>query len=255
MSSRPPKALPHQALIDQLGVSLDPELGALALTHRSFAHEAGGIPTNERLEFLGDSVLGIVVTEHVFRANPEAPEGDLAKMRAASVSQRSLAVAARAIGLGKYILLGRGERATGGADKDSILSDTLEALIGAVYVTHGMEITRAMVERLVGPALARAAQLGAGLDWKTSLQELAAQLNLAVPEYQAQGEGPDHARVFTAWAIVAGKAVGTGRGSSKKVAEQAAAADAYHRLQSNAAGADDHVASSVIRPPTGGEVG
>jgi ribonuclease-3 len=232
------EAAPHQALIDSLGVELDPELATLSLTHRSFAHEAGGIPTNERLEFLGDSVLGIVVTEHVFRANPEASEGDLAKMRAASVSQRSLALVARRIGLGRYILLGRGEAATGGADKDSILSDTLEALIGAVYLTHGMEPTRTVVERLVGPSLARAAQLGAGLDWKTSLQELTAQAGKAVPEYRAEAEGPDHARVFTAWATVGDADLGIGRGTSKKAAEQAAAEDAYRRLRSNLGAAD-----------------
>jgi ribonuclease-3 len=211
----------------------------LALTHRSFAHEAGGIPTNERLEFLGDSVLGIVVTEHVFRANPDAPEGDLAKMRAASVSQRSLAGVARRIGLGRFILLGRGERATGGADKDSILSDTLEALIGAVYLTHGMEPTRAVVERLVGPALARAATLGAGLDWKTSLQELTAQNGLAVPEYRAEGHGPDHARIFTAWAVVGEQEFGSGQGTSKKAAEQAAAENAYQLIKADHPSADD----------------
>jgi ribonuclease-3 len=186
------------------------------------------------LEFLGDSVLGIIVTDYVFRTNPDAAEGALAKMRAASVSQRSLAIVARRIGLGRYILLGRGEQATGGADKDSILSDTLEALIGAVYVTHGMEPTRAMVERLVGPALALAAKLGAGLDWKTSLQELAAQLGMSAPEYRAEGDGPDHARIFTAWALVDDKTVGRGRGTSKKNAEQGAAADAYQRLSAQA---------------------
>ncbi|MDR2566998.1 MAG: ribonuclease III, partial [Bifidobacteriaceae bacterium] len=156
-------------LADGLGVDLDPELLVLALTHRSFAHEAGGIPTNERLEFLGDSILGLVVTEHLYRAHPDLPEGELAKMRAATVSQRALARVARGIGIGNYVLLGRGETTTGGADKDSILSDTLEALLGAVYISHGLEDTRDVVLRLVGPTLERAAQLGAGLDWKTSL--------------------------------------------------------------------------------------
>jgi ribonuclease-3 len=225
-----PGNAPPRALLERLGAEIDPELLVLALTHRSFAHEAGGIPTNERLEFLGDSVLGVVVTEELFRDHPDLPEGELAKMRAATVSQRALAVVARGIGLGPYILLGRGETATGGADKDSILSDTLEAIIGAIYLSHGMEPTRAIVLRLVGPTLARAAKLGAGLDWKTSLQELAASRGLNGIEYRAEGAGPDHARVFTAQVLVAGQAMGTGEGTAKKSAEQEAAEMAYHAL-------------------------
>ena len=117
-------ASPPSVLLERLGVELDPELLVLALTPRSFAHEAGGIPTNERLEFLGDAVVGIVCTEELFRRHPDRPEGDLAKMRAASVSQRSLANLARRLDLGSYVLLGKGETTTGGANKDSILSDT-----------------------------------------------------------------------------------------------------------------------------------
>ena len=117
-----------EQLVAQLGVRVDPELLVLALTHRSFAHEAGGIPTNERLEFLGDTVLGIVVTEALYRRHPDLPEGELAKMRAATVSQRSLAAIARTLCLGDYLLLGKGELATGGRDKDSILADTLAGL-------------------------------------------------------------------------------------------------------------------------------
>src|SRR5690606_23958561 len=128
------------ALADRLGVVVDPELLVLALTHRSFAYEAGGLPTNERLEFLGDSVLGVVVTDRLYRDHPELPEGELAKMRAASVSQRALAKVARELELGPCILLGKGETATGGADKDSILCDALEAVFGAVYLTHGIEV-------------------------------------------------------------------------------------------------------------------
>jgi ribonuclease-3 len=155
--------------------------------------------------------------------------------------------------LGRFILLGRGEKATGGGDKDSILSDTLEALIGAVYLTHGMEPTREMVERLVGPALARAATLGAGLDWKTSLQELAAHMGLSVPEYRAEGEGPDHARVFTAWAMVGDRAAGKGRGTSKKAAEQGAAEDAYHRMTSGRFSADEDSAAPEVDSPAAPE--
>jgi len=218
-------------LLEKLGVHLDPELLVLALTHRSFAHEAGGIPTNERLEFLGDTVLGLVVTESLYRTRPDEPEGALAKMRAATVSQRGLAGVARDLDLGRYVLLGKGELATGGRDKDSILSDTLEALFGAIYLTHGLETAREVVERLVGPTLAAAAGLGAGLDWKTSLQELSASLGLGAPHYDVTGEGPDHARTFTARAIVGDEVRGTGVGPAKKVAEQQAAEAAYHALK------------------------
>ncbi|NMR21174.1 ribonuclease III [Cellulomonas fimi] len=224
-------AVSADQLIEKLEVPVDPELLVLALTHRSFAHEAGGIPTNERLEFLGDAVLGLVVTEALYRRHPERSEGDLAKMRAATVSQRALAETARTLDLGGYVLLGKGELATDGADKDSILSDTLEALFGAVYLAHGLERARALVERLVGPTLDAAADLGAGLDWKTSLQELTAELGLGVPSYDIVGVGPDHARTFTAHAVVGGEVHGTGAGPAKKIAEQRAAAVAYETLR------------------------
>ena len=146
----------------------------LALTHRSFAHENGGIPTNERLEFLGDTVLGLVVTETLYRRHPDLSEGELAKMRAATVSQKSLAAIARRLGLGQYVLLGKGEIRTRGNDKDSILSDTVEAIIGAVYLSHGLEPARGLVLGLVEPTLSAAAGLGAGLDWEASLPGAAA---------------------------------------------------------------------------------
>ncbi|HEY0187189.1 MAG TPA: ribonuclease III [Cellulomonas sp.] len=226
-------------LAEKLGVHLDPELLVLALTHRSFAHEAGGIPTNERLEFLGDTVLGIVVTEELYRSHPTQSEGELAKMRAATVSQRALAEVARELDLGSYVLLGKGELATGGKGKDSILSDTLEALFGAIYLAHGLETSREVVLRLVGPTLTAAADLGAGLDWKTSLQELTAGLGLGAPGYQVTSDGPDHARVFTADAVVAGEVRGSGTGSAKKLAEQRAAARAYDTLLQGAGTAAD----------------
>ncbi|WP_447925040.1 ribonuclease III [Georgenia muralis] len=231
-----------QALLGALGTDIDPELLVLALTHRSFAHEAGGLPTNERLEFLGDSVLGIVVTEYLYRHHPDVPEGDLARMRAATVSQRALAGVARDLDLGAFILLGRGELVTGGREKDSILSDTVEALIGATYLCHGLEHTRRVVERLVAPLLGQAARLGAGLDWKTSLQELAAGRGLGAPGYVVSGTGPDHARTFSAVVLLEGERYGQGVGPSKKVAEQNAAEDAYERLDGDAGplpGADE----------------
>lgn len=218
------------ALVERLGVSVDPELLILALTHRSFAYEAGGLPTNERLEFLGDSVLGIVVTDWLYRTHPDLAEGDLAKMRAASVSQRALAVVARELQLGPCVLLGKGERASGGADKDSILCDAFEAILGAIYLTHGIEVSRDVVLRLVGPTLAAAAVSGVALDWKTSLQEATAERGLGAPVYDVDGTGPDHQREFTARVLVGGDVIGTGTGSAKKHAEQAAAAEAYRAI-------------------------
>ncbi|WP_062464356.1 ribonuclease III [Demequina soli] len=222
------------ALISRLGVQVDPDLLVLALTHRSFAYEAGGLPTNERLEFLGDSVLGIIVTDRLYHAHPDLPEGELAKMRAACVSQRALSQVAREIGLGPCILLGKGERATGGNDKDSILCDAFEAILGAIYLTHGIDVAREVVLRLVGPSLAIAATSGVALDWKTSLQEACAERGLGSPVYEVVGEGPDHARRFTATVVIAGEPKGTGTGTAKKHAEQDAAAEAYAAVTADA---------------------
>ncbi|WP_435300433.1 ribonuclease III [Timonella sp. A28] len=230
-SKKTRRVTPASELLKKLGVHLDPELLVLALTHRSFAHEAGGIPTNERLEFLGDAVLGVVTAEALYRDYPERPEGDLAKMRAATVSQRPLARIARRLNLGDFILLGKGESRTGGYDKDSILSDTVEALIGAVYLTHGLETTRSFVHFLIDDALEEAAVLGAGLDWKTSLQEICARLGLDAPAYQNVSNGPDHARIFTSRVVIDGEERGTGTGTAKKHAEQEAAEQAYRYLK------------------------
>jgi len=223
------------ALTGRLGVAVDPEMLVLALTHRSFAYENGGLPTNERLEFLGDSVLGIVVTDRLYRDHPDLAEGDLAKMRASCVSQRALAIVARDLGLGAYVLLGKGEVSTGGSDKDSILCDTLEALFGAIYLAHGIDVAREVILKLVGPSLVRSATLGDALDWKTSLQEVCSSLGFSPPVYDVVGVGPDHARIFTATVMVDGAARGTGTGSSKKVAEQEAAETAHATLSALAA--------------------
>lgn len=228
----------HAELVARLGYEPDPELLTLALTHRSYAHEAGGVPTNERLEFLGDSVLGLIITEYLYRNYADVPEGELAKMRSAVVSQRGLAVVARSLEIGLYVMLGRGEIVTGGAEKDSILSDTVEAVIGAVYLTHGLEAAREMVERLTTPLLADAQRLGASLDWKTALIELAASRNLPVPAYLFESSGPDHDRTFTATATV-GEFVGRGVGSSKKIAEHGAAAHAYDLILAATVGKTD----------------
>jgi len=210
--------------------TLEAEQLERALTHRSFAYENGGLPTNERLEFLGDSVLGVVVTDTLFRAHPDLSEGRLAKLRAAVVNARALADVARTIGLGQHIKLGRGEEATGGRDKASILSDTVEALIGAIYMSGGFEAAGKVVHLLFDPLMVEAAGLGAGLDWKTSLQELSAEHSLGVPEYVIEDTGPDHEKVFTAQVRVGERLYGHGTGRSKKEAEQQAAETAYRSI-------------------------
>ena len=225
------KELTYEELRSALGdPKLDPELLDRALTHRSFAYENGGLPTNERLEFLGDSVLGLVVTETLFRTHPDLSEGRLAKLRAAVVNARALAEVARTIGLGEHILLGRGEESTGGRDKSSILSDTVESVIGAIYISGGFENAGAVVHRLFDPLMEAAASLGAGLDWKTSLQELSAERSLGVPEYVVEDSGPDHLKSFTAQVRVGDDLYGHGVGRSKKEAEQQAAETAYGEI-------------------------
>ena len=220
----------RSALQQDLGVTVDPDLLTLALTHRSYAYENGGLPTNERLEFLGDSVLGIVVTETLYLQFPEWPEGQLAKLRAAVVNATALADVARGLDLGEYVYLGRGEETTGGRDKSSILADTLEAVIGAVFLDSGIDVARDVLHRLFDGLIERAAELGAGLDWKTSLQEAAALAGLGSPEYRVTDIGPDHAKEFSAEVVLDGQVLGGGSGRSKKLAEQRAASAAYARI-------------------------
>jgi ribonuclease-3 len=215
-----------------LGVSIAPELLQLALTHRSFAYEHGGIAHNERLEFLGDSILGQAVTVTLYSDNPDLVEGELAKRRASLVSTVALAEIARAIGLGAHIRLGKGEEQTGGRDKSSILADTVEAIIGATYLDLGGDVATALVLRLVAPLMAEPDRFGATMDPKTSLQELAARLGLGQPLYDVTETGPDHSKLFRATVLLAGKPVATGGGSSKKQAEIAAALQAWTVLQS-----------------------
>jgi ribonuclease III len=224
-------------LLQALQVTVKPELLDRALMHRSYAYENGGLPTNERLEFLGDSVLGLIVTDTLFRSYPERPEGELAKLRAAVVNMRALAGVARSLDLGAYVRLGKGEEGTGGRDKSSILADTLEAVIGAVYLDKGLALADELVHRLFDPLIARAAQAGAGLDWKTSLQELTAELNLGVPEYHVEESGPDHQKFFRAYVRIGSETYGQGEGRSKKEAEQQAAEAAWTAINAGLAGA------------------
>lgn len=217
------------SLVEKLGVDIDPELLERALTHRSYAYEHGGIPNNERLEFLGDSVLGLAVTVMLFTTLPDLDEGELAKRRASVVSTVALAEVARAIGLGEHLRLGRGEEQTGGRDKDSILADTMEAVFGATFLSAGPDAATELVLRLTEPLLADPERYGAAMDPKTSLQELAARLGATPPVYSIESDGPDHHRVFTATVRV-GDLTSSGVGTSKKTAEMAAALNAWRLL-------------------------
>jgi ribonuclease-3 len=219
-----------ESLREVLGITVDAEMLNLALTHRSYAYEHGGIAHNERLEFLGDSVLGIIITDTLYRTYPDLPEGQLAKLRAAVVNARALAEVARTLGLGDFLLLGRGEETTGGRDKLSILADAMEAVIGAVYLSTGQSEAASLVHRLFDPLISASAELGAGLDWKTSLQEASSNAGLGLPEYQVEDSGLDHEKEFDARVLVSGEALGFGHGRSKKVAEQEAAEQAYRAL-------------------------
>jgi len=216
-------------LTDKLGVVIDAELLSLALTHRSWAYEHGQVPHNERLEFLGDSVLGQAVTVHLFTANPDLDEGALAKRRASVVSTIALAEVARGIGLGEHVLLGRGEEQTGGRDKDSILADTMEAILGATYLSAGPDAATALVLRLIDPLLDDPERSDASVDPKTTLQELASRLGASPPVYEVSSTGPDHNRVFVA-TVTAADFSAAGSGSSKKQAEMAAALLVWREL-------------------------
>jgi ribonuclease-3 len=247
-------------LLRAIDTGLSPALLERALTHRSYAYENGGLPTNERLEFLGDAVLGVIVTDALFRRYPDLPEGQLAKLRAAVVQMRALAEVARSLRLGSYVRLGRGEEGTGGRDKSSILADTLEALIGAVYFECGLPAANTLVHRLFDPVIDRSAGLGAGLDWKTSLQELTASGFLGVPEYHVEESGPDHQKFFRASVRVSGRTYGSGSGRSKKEAEQQAAEAAWKAITSakesgtDAAGGAAANGATASGPVAGGAV-
>lgn len=229
---------PAEELMAALGTRLTPELMVEALTHRSFAHEHPGTPHYERLEFLGDAVLELVVTETLFSDHPDMNEGQLAKMRAKAVSEESLAKIARErLHVGPYILLGHGESDDGGADKSSILCDIVEALIGATFVEHGIDTAREVVHRLIDDTLAAVASEGPELDWKTSLTVKAHRLGLGEPRYQMEVSGPGYAQVFTARAMLGDSdaVVGVGTGSSKRKAQLAAAEAAWRALDDDRA--------------------
>ena len=237
MSARPTRAddggsrRTSARLDEAIGVRFrDAAVREAALTHRSYAFEQGLTVTNERLEFLGDAVLGLVVTDLAYRRFPDLTEGDLAKLRAAIVNMSALADVARGLGLGQLLLLGKGEEQSGGRDKNSILADALEAVLGAVYLDQGLPAASALIERLFWPRMVAYVRGEGERDYKTILQELASQDLRALPEYRLEERGPDHRKEFTATVFLGGERYGTGRGRSKKEAEQEAAREAFERL-------------------------
>ena len=211
-------------------MEINPELLDLALTHRSFAYESGGLPTNERLEFLGDSVLGLVITEELYARFPELDESRLSPLRSGIVNMRALAAIVRDLDLGSALKIGKGEEVTGGRDKNSILSDALEALVGAIYLDMGYSKTREVILALMNKSIDEAMVRGAGLDGKTALQEIVAASGWPPPEYRVTESGPDHDKDFVAVALVNGTTYKPGHGKSKREAEQVAARLAYEEI-------------------------
>jgi ribonuclease-3 len=221
----------ERALADRLGHTFgDWSLLHQALSHRSWCAERDGSASNERLEFLGDAVLGLVVAEHCYATYPGFAEGQLAKVRSAVVNARVLARVAEDLAVGDVLLLGKGEESSGGRAKGSLLSDATEALIGAVYLDAGWAPARALVLALLGERIERAAAEPDDFDHKSRLQEATVRRGEGVPQYEVEGSGPDHGRRYRAQVFVAGDKRGSGEGTSKKDAEQAAAADAWGRL-------------------------
>ena len=235
------KDLHHRidTLVQRLGRPFgDASFVARALAHRSWCAEVRGEGSNERLEFLGDAVLGLVVTDHIYQTYPDLPEGELAKVRASVVNSAVLAEVALELELGSALLLGKGEDASGGREKPSILADALEAVIGAVYLDGGWAAAQELVLRLLGPRVSEAALGPGGRDFKTRLQELATRSFDQLPRYEVANEGPDHAKRFFAVVYVGGQEMGRGEGRSKKQAEQVAARAAWEEL-ARLAGAGD----------------
>jgi ribonuclease-3 len=239
-----------------LGVRFrDGALRTLALTHRSHAFENDLPANNERLEFLGDAVLGVVVTDMAFREFPDMPEGELAKLRAALVNMGALADIARDLGIGRFVLLGKGEEMSGGRDKSSILADALEALLGAVYLDRGLDAARKLIHRVFRPRMIAYVRGEGERDYKTILQEMASAEVRSVPEYRIRERGPDHEKEFTATVFLAGAEWGSGIGRSKKEAEQQAAHEAYLRLseqESATAEAEPAAGRARVAPPKRG---
>ncbi len=220
----------YRDLVARWGIDIRRPLLRQALTHRSFAFEHDE-PHNERLEFLGDSVLNLITAEKVYREYPDLAEGVMTPIKWYAASEKGLADIARQLGLGEFLRLGKGEAQEGGRDKDSILSDTVEALIAATYLQHGLEPTRVIVERLIDQKVKEAAVLGPQLDWRAGFEELAHTHGFeGNASFEITGVGPDHSRVYTATISMGGRTWGTGEATTKKMARQAAAEASYKML-------------------------
>lgn len=218
------------ALSEKLGVEINRELLKLAMTHRSYSYEHGNIPNNERLEFLGDSVLGFVVTSHIYETLTGLAEGEMTKVKNAVVSARALAIVAADLGLGEYLLLGKGELATDGRNKPNLLADAFEAILGAAYISNGFESARALVEKFVFPLLDNPDEIRANSDPKTTLQERIQALGRGTPTYKTRFEGPDHDRDYFSILLINGEEISHGEGRTKKNAETEAAIKALEAL-------------------------
>jgi len=224
---------------DLIGYSFsNPDLIEQALSHRSWCAEQGGVPSNERLEFLGDAVLGLVVADHTYRNHPDLPEGILAKVRAGVVNARVLADVGSELKVGPFLRLGKGEDLSGGREKESILADTVEAIFGAVYLDGGYEAARRLILDQLSDRIEDAIAEPGEADYKSRLQEHTVSLGRGIPRYEVAGQGPDHARRYQATVYVADQPLGTGEGRSKKDAEQEAARVACGALGDEREGKD-----------------
>ena len=221
-----------EVLIERLGVSISQDLLTQALTHRSHSYENGNQPNNERLEFLGDSVLGFVVTAELYKRFGDLQEGELSSLKNSVVSAKALAEVAAGIDIGSFLLLGKGEEKTGGRDKGNLLADAFEAILGAIYVEHGLTRASELVERFIFPLLDNHTDLLLNSEPKTKLQELAQDRGLSAPAYETTHTGPDHDRIFSA-TVTVGEVVAAGEARSRKGAESEAAIAAIKALGGN----------------------
>lgn len=221
----------YASLTSRLGISIEPSLIDLALTHSSFSYENGKTPDNERLEFLGDSVLGFIVTDYLFRVNPDLAEGELSRLRNATVSAKTLSLAAMDLGLGEFIKLGKGESVSGGSSKPNILADAFEALIGAAFLSGGIEDAKVIVNKYLLPLVDDKEVLLETSEPRTVLTDLAKKLGLGEPSFEVSFIGPDHNRIFFAIVVIDGKEIAKGEGKSRKAAEAVAASAALSVLR------------------------
>ncbi len=221
----------YASLSDRLGIEIDQDLVDLALTHSSYSYENGKTPDNERLEFLGDSVLGFIVTEYLFKSNPDLSEGELSRVRNATVSAKTLSLAALNLGLGDFIKLGKGESGSGGSSKPNILADAFEALIGAAFLSGGLESARVMIAKYVFPLIDDREVLLETSEPRTVLFDFAKKAGMPEPKFEVSFVGPDHERIFFATVVIGGKEISSGEGKSRKAAEAKAASQALAALR------------------------